>query len=179
MVAELVGVRLRDLTGKDGSLIGVDVSPHHVQIVDEYYNRYRTEILGPLDPHKVRDDLDRLAAGRTPVLLCYERLGGADWCHRAMAAEWLADSLGVAIPEFGYETRSQGEHPLMPPQLRRVIATVAIFDVTPWIGRTATIDGELHRVDRPDPNKPGNAIIVAGCRVYSTGGDALRNYFIS
>ena len=155
--------------------------------IDEYYSRYRTEILGPLDPHKVRDDLDRLAAGRIPVLLCYERPGGADWCHRAMAAEWLAEALGTAIPEFGYETLSQGEHPLMPPQLRRDIALADIPDVTPFIGRSATIDGEVHTVIGPDPKKLGMAIVATGrpgelaftdrARQFSTGIDTLRRHF--
>ena len=98
--------------------------------VEEYYDRYRTEILGALDPRKVRDDLQRLSLGKVPVMLCYERPGGADWCHRAMAAEWLAEALGTPVPEFGYETVPQGEHPLMPPQLRREIALPDIPDVT-------------------------------------------------
>ena len=155
--------------------------------IDEYYSRYRTEILGPLHPHKVRDDLDRLAAGRIPVLLCYERPGGADWCHRAMATEWLAEALGAAIPEFGYETLSQGEHPLMPPQLRRDIALADIPDVTPYVGRCATIDGEVHIVIGSDPKKPGMAIVAASrpgelaftdrARQFSTGIDTLRRHF--
>ena len=145
--------------------------------IDEYYSRYRTEILGPLDPRKVRDDLDGLAAGRTPVLLCYERPGGADWCHRAMAAEWLAEALGVAVPEFGYETRSQGEHPLMPPQLRREIVLSNVPDVTPYVGRTATIEGELHTVAGADPQRPGMAIIVTGGRSFSTTIDTIRRHF--
>ena len=42
-----------------------------------------------------------------------------------MAAEWLAEALGVTVPEFGFESLPQHEHPLMPPQLRRVIASTA------------------------------------------------------
>ena len=57
--------------------------------IDEYYHLYRTEILAPLDPRAVADDLIRLAGGLVPVILCYERPGTGDWCHRAMAAEWL------------------------------------------------------------------------------------------
>jgi hypothetical protein len=153
--------------------------------IEEYYNLYRTEILAPLDPRAVADDLIRLAGGLVPVILCYERppaqatliTGTGDWCHRAMAAEWLAEALGFVVPEVGFEALPQHEHPLMPLQLRRVIATAEPLDVTPWIGRTATIDGELHRVDRPNPLKPGTAIIVADGREYSTGGDMLRRYF--
>jgi hypothetical protein len=155
--------------------------------IEEFYHLYRTEILGPLDPRTVADDLTRLAEGLVPVMLCYERpslqssllAGVGDWCHRAMAAEWLAETLGFVVPEVGYEALPQHEHPLMPPQLRRVIATAEILDVTPWFGRTATIDGELHRVDRPNPLKPGTAIIVADGRECATGGDMLRRYFNS
>ena len=90
--------------------------------IEEYYHLYRTEILGPLDPRKVREDLETLAAGQVPVMLCYERpMVIGDWCHRAMAAEWLAENLGVTVPEVGFENRRQHEHPLMPRQLRRVI----------------------------------------------------------
>ena len=145
--------------------------------IDEYYTRYRTEILGPLDPRKVADDLRRLSLGKIPTLLCYERPGGADWCHRAMAAEWLAEALGTAVPEFGYETRPQGEHPLMPPQLRRDIVLAGVADVTPYIGRSAMIGGELHRVVSVDPNKSGMAIVAAGDRQFSTGIDTLQRHF--
>jgi len=153
--------------------------------IEEYYHLYRTEILGPLDPRTVADDLTRLAGGLIPVILCYERppaqatliTGEGDWCHRAMAAEWLAEALGFVVPEVGYEALPQHEHPLMPLQLRRVIATAETLDVTPWIGRTATIDGELHRVVGPDPSKPGSAILAVGDRQFSTGGDTLRRYF--
>ena len=147
--------------------------------IDEYYHLYRTEILHPLNPHTVADDLTRLAGGLVPVILCYERPGTGDWCHRAMAAEWLAEALGFVVPEVGFEALPQHEHPLMPPQFRRVIATAEILDVTPWIGRTAPIDGELHRVDRPNPLNPGTAIIVAGNREYSIGGDMPRRFFNS
>src|ERR1019366_452407 len=95
--------------------------------IEEYYHLYRTEVLGPLNPRTVADDLVRLGGGLVPVILCYERPCGADWCHRAMAAEWLAEALGFVVPEVGYEALPQHEHPLMPPQLRRVIATAEIL----------------------------------------------------
>lgn len=153
--------------------------------IEEYYHLYRTEILGPLNPRTVADDLARLAGGLVPVILCYERpspqatmlTGAGDWCHRAMAAEWLAEALGFVVPEFGFEELPQQEHPLMPLQLRRVIATAESLDVTPWIGRTATIDGEVHRVVGPDPAHPGKAIVAVGRRQFSTGADTLHRYF--
>lgn len=153
--------------------------------VEEYYHLYRTEILGPLDPRAVADHLTQLAGGLVPVLLCYERppaqsamlAGPGDWCHRAMVAEWLAESLGVTVPEFGFEALPQHEHPLMPPQLRRVIAMPETLDVTPYIGRTASLSGVMHRVVGPDPNKPGGAILAVGDRQFPTSGDTLRRYF--
>lgn len=145
--------------------------------IEEYARLYRTEILGRLDPRLVADALVGLAAGRVPVLLCYERPTPGQWCHRAMAAEWLAEALGAVVPEFGFESLPQHEHPLMPVQLRRVIASTAIADVAPFIGRTATIAGELHRVVAADPQKPGMAIIEASDRRFSTGIDTLRRHF--
>lgn len=145
--------------------------------IEEYYTRYRTEILGSLDPRVVADALLGLASGRVPVLLCYEQPVPGQWCHRAMAAEWLAEALGATVPEFGYESLPQHEHPLMPPQLRRVIASAAIPDVEPFVGCTAMIDGELHRVVAPDPQKPGMAIISVGDRRFSTSIETLRRQF--
>ena len=90
--------------------------------VEEYYPRYRTEILGPLNPRAVVDELTEMAAGRIPVLLCFETPNGGSWCHRAMAAEWLAEALGRPVAEFGYEDLPQHRHPLMPAALQREIA---------------------------------------------------------
>ena len=55
--------------------------------IDEYYHRYRTEILAPLNPRMVAYELAELAAGSVPVMLCYERPGTGDWCHRAIKPE--------------------------------------------------------------------------------------------
>ena len=153
--------------------------------IEEYYYLYRTEILGRLDPRAVADRLTELAGGLVPVLLCFERppaqaamiSGDGEWCHRAMVAEWLSDALGVVVPEFGYEDLPQHEHPLIPAQLRRVNAVSEYFDVKPWIGRTATFDGALHRVVGPDPAHPGKAIVVVGDHRFSTNADTLRRYF--
>jgi hypothetical protein len=32
--------------------------------------------------------LHELADGRIPVMVCFERRGSQDWCHRAMTAKW-------------------------------------------------------------------------------------------
>ncbi len=137
--------------------------------VEEYYRRYRSEILAPLDPRHVVAELARIGNGRVPVLLCYERAHvEGHWCHRAMVAEWLMSALGEPVPEFGYETLAQELHPLMPNQLRRPIAVVEIPDVTPYIGRETMIDGELHRVASASAEFPGQAVITVGDRRFTT-----------
>ena len=79
---------------------------------DEYYQLYRRDILGRLDPRQVAAELATLAGPDVAVLLCFERPG--QWCHRAMAAEWLHQELGLSVPEVGYEELTQDRHPLMP-----------------------------------------------------------------
>lgn len=91
--------------------------------VDEYDHLYRTEILGPLDPRVVAAELAAMANGGVPVMLCFERAGHGSWCHRALAAEWLAEALGEPVPEFGFEDLPQHRHPLMPILLRRSVTT--------------------------------------------------------
>ena len=78
------------------------------------YVRLYAEILAPLDPHQVAAELHDLAGGRIPVLLCFERAGTSTFCHRSLAAAWLAEGLGVPVPEFGYEGLPQSQHPLHP-----------------------------------------------------------------
>jgi hypothetical protein len=82
--------------------------------VDEYRRRYFAEILGPLDPRAVAAELTVMAGGRIPVLLCFERSGRGQWCHRALVASWLADAMGQPVPEFGHEHLAQERHPLLP-----------------------------------------------------------------
>jgi len=144
---------------------------------DEYYHLYRTEILGPLNPRAVADELAEMALGHIPVLLCFERPGSDQWCHRAMAAEWLAEALGQPVPEFRHEDFPQGEHPLMPQSRRRPIAATEIADIAPYIGRSKVIDGERHHVLRADPDQPGKAIITTGDRQFSTNVETLRLLF--
>lgn len=66
----------------------------------EYEPRYRA-ILERLDPRRVAADLHRLAEPHEPVWLCWERppFSDAVWCHRGMVAVWLAETLGLDVPE--------------------------------------------------------------------------------
>jgi hypothetical protein len=68
---------------------------------EEYVRRYNEEILGPLDPRTVYDELCALAGDAEPVLLCWEKppFGGANFCHRRMVADWLGAALGIEVPE--------------------------------------------------------------------------------
>ncbi len=72
------------------------------------YDQYRTiyaEILGPLDPVNVLEDLERLADGHEPVLLCFERppFSASNWCHRRMVADWFSQTLQLEVPETNSE----------------------------------------------------------------------------
>ncbi len=69
---------------------------------EEYRTLYFREILAPLNPRETFDTLVAMAAPAEPVLLCWERppLTESNWCHRRLVAEWLADALGVEVPEM-------------------------------------------------------------------------------
>ncbi len=64
-------------------------------------------ILSRLDPHRVVDDLNRLADSHEPVLLCWERPPFSEtvWCHRRMVAAWLEHELGWVVPEVAPSSR--------------------------------------------------------------------------
>lgn len=77
---------------------------------ETYRERYFREILAPLDPQKVWDDLHTLADRHEPVLLCHEHLRkSGEWCHRRMAAEWFEDKLGVAVPEMAVAPKTKAQ----------------------------------------------------------------------
>lgn len=65
----------------------------------DYEPRFMKEILAPLNPAKVVDDLRKLAGDHPPVLLCFEvpPFTHANFCHRHMVANWLI--------AHGYECR--------------------------------------------------------------------------
>lgn len=81
---------------------------------------FKAEILAPLDPRVVAVELLEMAPGRIPPLLCFERPNGKDWCHRALVASWLSEALGRPVPEVGFETLAQQDHPLMPARRGRI-----------------------------------------------------------
>src|ERR1700760_3271647 len=65
----------------------------------DYLERYQAEVLDWLDPEQTLAETEPLARGRIPVLCCFETVGTGQWCHRALAARWLAGSLGIPVPE--------------------------------------------------------------------------------
>ena len=60
------------------------------------YNIAYEQILEKLDPREVFESL-----GENAVLICYESPNVR--CHRRRVAEWLETSLGIVIPEYGFE----------------------------------------------------------------------------
>ena len=65
-----------------------------------YRERYLREVLAPLDPSRVWDELYALAEGHEPVLLCHEHLRKpGETCHRRLVAEWFRQTLGRDVPE--------------------------------------------------------------------------------
>jgi hypothetical protein len=80
----------------------------------DFTARYQ-ELLSRLDAQQVHEDIMRIADGRIPVLCCFERVGSGQWCHRSQAASWLAQGLGIAVPELGFEGETL--HPLRPPKM--------------------------------------------------------------
>lgn len=58
-----------------------------------YSERYIEEILLPLDPHLVLEEL-----GRYSILLCWE--APDKFCHRRIVAKWFEDSIGIKVPEL-------------------------------------------------------------------------------
>lgn len=65
-----------------------------------YTDRFKKEILDKLNALDVATDIFKLADGKMPVLLCYEKPG--DFCHRHLVADWLNASLDCAFKFPGF-----------------------------------------------------------------------------
>lgn len=69
-------------------------------------DRYRGAYLQRLDDNvdQIRDELAALRDEHDHqplVLLCFDKLAKPGvWCHRTMAAEWLADRCSLIVPEL-------------------------------------------------------------------------------
>jgi hypothetical protein len=51
------------------------------------------------------------------VIVRWEKACGDKWCHRSLAANWLSEAPGEAVPELSYEGLTQDCHPLLRPPL--------------------------------------------------------------
>jgi hypothetical protein len=67
----------------------------------EQYEPLYLAKLDQLDLDAIRADIARLAAGKIPVLLCFEHLvEPGEWCHRRMFADWWERRTGEAVAEL-------------------------------------------------------------------------------
>ena len=68
---------------------------------DEYRPRFLAEVLNPLDPKVVWDQLHALHPGVEPVIQCFEKPPFTidNFCHRRMVADWFEQHLGEVVEE--------------------------------------------------------------------------------
>lgn len=115
-----VGISRGQPRGQSGYILCPDLYPgpwFRSVSEHEYIKRYDA-ILSSLDPVDVVRKLAVRSQGRPIALLCFERADTEDgWCHRALAARWLAAALGKPVPEFGFEHLPMDLHPTLPPSL--------------------------------------------------------------
>jgi hypothetical protein len=144
----------------------------------EFCRHYDEEVLALLDPAEVVREILARAAGKTPVLCCFERPGEHQWCHRSLAAEWLAAHLGEVVPELGFEELAQRDHPMLPPAPTRAAAASApSAGANTYIGCVAKIGRRDYRVLRVDPDNPANLIVSDGISEFSTPMEGLARCF--
>lgn len=74
----------------------------------QYIEQYRRRVLSRVDQAVMLKDLERLTGGRDCALLCYEKPG--DFCHRRLLADWMLETTGLEIPEFGQEKKPDFEN---------------------------------------------------------------------
>lgn len=66
----------------------------HYMDEEFYTEQFQKEVLDPLDPQEIFDDL-----GEDSVILCWE--GKDKFCHRHLVADWLSKNLDIEIEEIG------------------------------------------------------------------------------
>lgn len=69
----------------------------------EFSLRYRQglDTMGPETVRTIMENLQRRAAGRDLVLLCFEDIRDPEQhCHRTVLAEWLKERLGLEVREL-------------------------------------------------------------------------------
>lgn len=98
-------------------------SPGTLKLPDAIFTRrYVREVLQPLDPRQVVDELMEIADGKIPALLCFEHAHSPAWCHRGIVAAWLQAEIGLDVSEYGREQDGCGiEHPKLCAEARAVL----------------------------------------------------------
>jgi hypothetical protein len=102
----------------------------------EFRIRYQDEILAPLNAQKVLEDLNVLARGKIPALLCFEPPEPEKaWCHRGLVAAWLKDTIGIEVYEVGHEHEGCGwAHPKHHPSMRQAVFPAGQLPLIPDLG---------------------------------------------
>jgi hypothetical protein len=87
--------------------------PGTLKLPDRVFTKhYIREVLQPLDPRQVVDELVEIADGKIPALLCFEHTHSPAWCHRAIVSAWLQVEIGLDVLEYGREEDGCGiDHP--------------------------------------------------------------------
>lgn len=75
--------------------------------VEEFRKRYMGQ-LADLDAGEVLAEIKLLADGRNAALLCFERPGDGQICHRGYVSAWLKEATGLDVVEFGLEDSGSG-----------------------------------------------------------------------
>ena len=70
-----------------------------LSLSENAYNYKFQKILDSLVPEEVVKELTGLSGGKDIVLLCFEK--DRNRCHRKLVADWLCNSLGLQIKEWG------------------------------------------------------------------------------
>jgi hypothetical protein len=98
--------------------------PGTLKLPDRVFTeRYVLEILQPLDPRQVVDELAEIADDKIPALLCFEHTHSPAWCHRGIVSAWMQAELGLHVPEFGRESDGCGiDHPKLCAEARAVLS---------------------------------------------------------
>jgi hypothetical protein len=82
----------------------------------EDFDRHYEEILATLNAQEIYESL-----GDNAVLLCWESPN--IYCHRRRVAEWLEASLGIVVPEFGFERAEILPYAELPEKKAKATAT--------------------------------------------------------
>lgn len=76
-----------------------------------YVERYQKERLEGIDLSILKNtDKDDIV-----ILLCYEK--PTDFCHRHIVAEYLENTLGITVPELGFENSKRVDYKIQKPSI--------------------------------------------------------------